>query len=132
HFCARACERHKLPHVELAASALRSLEASEWPGNVRQLENAIVAACIRAAGEGVVWVEHRHVFRDDRETGMDSGQIDVQGSFQDATRNFQRDLLARVLDECGWNVAAAARRLDIARSHAYALIKAFGISRMRD
>jgi transcriptional regulator with GAF, ATPase, and Fis domain len=129
-FCARACERHKLPHVELAASALRSLEASQWPGNVRQLENAIEAACIRAAGEGVVSVEHRHVFRDDRES--DNGQAEAPPpSFQDATRHFQRDLLARVLDECGWNVAAAARRLDIARSHAYSLIKAFGISRMQ-
>jgi transcriptional regulator with GAF, ATPase, and Fis domain len=127
-FCARACERHKLAHVELAASALRSLEASEWPGNVRQLENAIEAACIRAAGEGVLWVEHRHVFRDDRE--RTDPETDAAPSLQEATRTFQRELLGRVLDECGWNVAAAARRLDIARSHAYTLIKAFGISRM--
>jgi Nif-specific regulatory protein len=79
----------------------------------------------------VVSVEHRHVFRDDREMGMDGSETDIQPSFQDATRTFQRELLARVLDECGWNVAAAARRLDIARSHAYSLIKAFGISRMQ-
>jgi transcriptional regulator with GAF, ATPase, and Fis domain len=49
-FCARASERHKLLHVELAPSALRALEASEWPGNVRQLENTVERAVAMATG----------------------------------------------------------------------------------
>ena len=127
-FCARACERHRLPHLELAGSTLRALEASEWPGNVRQLEHALEAACIRAAGEGAVRMERHHVFRD---ASPGDPHAEPESSFQAATRRFQRELLEKVLDETGWNVAAAARRLDIARSHTYTLIRAFGISRVR-
>lgn len=124
-FCERVCKEHRFPRLELAASALCAIEASEWPGNVRQLEHAIEAACIRAAGEGGQVVERRHVFRD-------SGKAaDQEPSYQEATRIFQRQLLERVLEEAGWNVASAARRLDLARSSAYQLIKAFGISRTR-
>jgi len=49
---------------------------------------------------------------------------DVQG-WQEATRRFQAQLLERTLDECGWSVTQAARRLGIARSHVYALIDSF-------
>ena len=108
--------------------ALRALEAAEWPGNVRQLEHAIEAACIRAAGAGAT--------ADRRAPRLPGGRrrrrARMDGSaqtFQEATRRFQRELLARTLEETGWNVAATARRLDLARSHLYNLIKAFDLAR---
>jgi len=50
-------------------------------------------------------------------------------SFQEGTRRFQRDLLCRTLDETDWNITETARRLDLARSHVYNLIRAFGLMR---
>jgi transcriptional regulator of acetoin/glycerol metabolism len=38
-------------------------------------------------------------------------------------------LLRDTLEENGWNVNEAARRLDLARSHVYNLIRAFGLER---
>lgn len=52
-------------------------------------------------------------------------------AFQEATREFQRDLLETTLEEAGWNVMETARRLDLARSHVYELMDAFGITRAR-
>src|SRR5437763_866253 len=49
-FCAQACQRHGLARLALSPNALRAAEAAEWPGHVRQLENAVEAAVIRAAG----------------------------------------------------------------------------------
>jgi Nif-specific regulatory protein len=126
-FCARACERHGLPRLEPSVGALRAAEAAAWPGNVRQLENAAEAACIRAAGEGAAEVGRRHLFPGSGEAGVPGAERAL--TFQEETRRFQRELLARTLDETDWNVAAAARRLDVARSHLYALIKAFDLSR---
>jgi transcriptional regulator of acetoin/glycerol metabolism len=37
--------------------------------------------------------------------------------------------LRTTLEENGWNVVDAARRLDLARSHVYNLIHAFGLER---
>ena len=126
-FCERSCERHALPRLELSVGALRAIDAAEWPGNLRQLENAIEAACIRAAGAGATTIGRRHVFPE--AAAGDEPEGSLEQTFQEETRRFQRELLARTLEETGWNVAATARRLDLARSHLYSLIKAFDLAR---
>ncbi len=52
-------------------------------------------------------------------------------TFQEATRRFQAGFVQKVLDDCDWHVSDAARRLDVARSHLYNLIRAFGLARAR-
>ena len=121
---AGACAQHTLARLELSAGALRAIEADVWPGNVRQLGHAVEVAAIRAAGEGATQVEATHVFPDAAEEPAEGAL-----TFQEATRRFQRELLERSLRETDWNVAETARRLDLARSHVYNLIGAFGLSR---
>ncbi|HLK09756.1 MAG TPA: sigma-54-dependent Fis family transcriptional regulator [Candidatus Binatia bacterium] len=128
HFCACAVERHQLPALTFSPGARRACQAAEWPGNVRQLEHAVEAAVIRAAGEGAVQVERGHVFPDGPGRAADSPRAQT---LQEATRQFQARLVREVIVECGWNMVEAARRLDIARSHLYTLIRAFGIERER-
>ncbi|MGH7786633.1 MAG: sigma 54-interacting transcriptional regulator [Candidatus Binatia bacterium] len=127
HACRRACERHKLPHLELSRNALRAMESAEWPGNVRELEHRVEAAVIRAASEAVAVVESRHVFPERAAASAEPRER----TFQEATRDFQAALLRTTLEETGWNVVEAARRLDLARSHVYNLIRAFGLERTR-
>jgi Nif-specific regulatory protein len=124
-FCARSCERQRAPRLELSLRALRSLEASEWPRNVAQLEATVEKAVESALREGVRKVESRHLFP---RAGRHASECESH-TFQDATREFQKDLLRRVLDETHWNVSAAARRLDLTRSHVYNLISAFALTR---
>jgi len=50
-------------------------------------------------------------------------------TFQEETRRFQARLLRETLENTGWNIAETARRLDLARSHVYTLIRAFGLER---
>jgi Nif-specific regulatory protein len=120
----RVAERHGFATPELSPSALRALAAADWPGNIRQLENTLVAATIRARGSRELTASH--LFPDEPALPEEGGG-DV--SFQEATRRFQRDLLVRTLEETNWNVSEAARRLDLARSHVYNLIKAFELER---
>jgi Nif-specific regulatory protein len=137
HFCAAACEKHRLPRVELSEELLRALAAAEWPGNVRQLAHAIEAASIRCAGSGLEQVERSHVFPGTAPTtqspvGSDSSATSAMpATFQEATRRFQAELLRRTFEETGWNILEASRRLELTRSHVYTLIKAFGIERTR-
>lgn len=127
HLCAEACQRNGMARAALSPAALRAIQAAAWPGNVRQLANALEAAAIRAAGESSPQIERRHVFP---EEGGEPGTDAVEPlSFQEATRRFQREYLGRTLAETNWNVVEAARRLDVARSHVYTLIRAFELSR---
>jgi len=126
HFCSLASSRHRLPRFALSPAAIRAVLTAAWPGNVRQLEHAVEAAAIRAASEGAERIEPRHLFPD-RERTIEDKEGSV--SFQEGTRRFQRDLLCRTLDETDWNITETARRLDLARSHVYNLIRAFGLMR---
>lgn len=126
HFVDAAAERHRLPRVSISVNALRALVAAQWPGNIRQLENVIEAATIRAASRQAEQIEIAHVFPDDG--GKSS---DTLLTFQEATRRFQADLLRTTLAEADFSVNEVARRLDLARSHVYNLIKAFGLSTKR-
>jgi Nif-specific regulatory protein len=126
HFCGVAADRHGLPKLELSPTAIRAAELADWPGNVRQLAHAMEVATIRATGEGAQRIEPRHVF---------SGALDDTGAepsgltFVEATRRFQARLLREALDASDWNVASVASQLELARSHLYTLIRAYGLKR---
>jgi DNA-binding NtrC family response regulator len=125
HFAHTAAARHRLPALSLSPGGLRALEVAEWPGNVRQLEHTVQAGIIRAAGAGARQIDRAHLFPEaPAATGAERPE-----TFQDATRRFQATLVRSALEENGWNVIETARRLDIARSHLYTLIRAFGLER---
>jgi Nif-specific regulatory protein len=136
YFCDKAIKAHDLPRVELSPDALRSIAAAEWRGNVRQLENAVVSAAIRASGQGLAQIQSSHLFKEGTDGANGAGSeapepTSEHGTFQEETRHFQKQLLERALKAADWNVATAARRLDITRGHVYALIKQLGLNRER-
>lgn len=124
-FCQRAVEKHQLSRLEMSPGALRAIEASEWRGNVAELASAVESAALRAAAQRLERVEAGHLFRE-----VDKPEDAL--TFQEATRVFQSYLLKRTLETTSWNVAAAARKLDLTRAHVYNLIKAFGLRRSAD
>ncbi|APR75810.1 Hypothetical protein A7982_01157 [Minicystis rosea] len=136
HFCAEACKTHDLPYLRLSVDARCAAEGAEWSGNARELAHAVEAAAIRAAAEGVAQIERRHLFPPEpvaSGSGARPAAVEVTAyegmTFQEATRRFQAALLLAALKENGWNVTEAAAKLDLARSHAYKLVRAFDLAR---
>lgn len=123
-FTQRACDAHAIAPLAISPSALRAAEAADWPGNVRQLENAVEAAVIRAAAEESTRLEVHHLFVE-----QSTRDLGAPETFQAATRRFQGQLVLRMLDDTGWNIVETARRLDVTRSHVYNLIRAHGLER---
>ncbi|HEX7837633.1 MAG TPA: sigma-54-dependent Fis family transcriptional regulator [Kofleriaceae bacterium] len=143
HFRGALCKTHGLPDLQFSVDARCAIEAAEWPGNIRELAHAVEAAAIRAAAAGGSQIERRHLLAADAGApgsesapAASSGPHDVAQykglTFQEATRRFQADLLMAALEEAGWNVTEAAAKLDLARSHAYKLVRGFGLRRTGD
>jgi Nif-specific regulatory protein len=126
HFHSQIALRHGFAPSPLSPGARAAIRAAEWPGNVRQLEHALEAAAIRAASQRANAIDVSHIFPDRAQ-----GSAPV-ATFQEATREFQADLLRRTLVASDWNVSECARRLDLARSHVYSLVQAFGLARGKD
>ena len=123
HFCNMFCARYSLPKIKATVAARSAAEEAEWPGNVRQLSNSVEAAVIRAAGAGAL--EQRHLFPE----AAAAPEQETELSFQEATRRYQRKLLADTLRDTDWNISETARRLELARSHVHNLILAFDLKR---
>ena len=125
HLLGRCLRRHRLPRLALSPAGVVALTAAEWPGNVRELANTLERAAVLAAADRADSGEPRHLFPG----GPGAADGGESLTFQEATRRFQAQLVERTLEETGWNVSETARRLDLARSYLYDLIKAHGLQR---
>jgi len=122
HFCVAACKRHALGTLTVSRRAAAACREAAWPGHVRQLEHAIEAGVIRAHGDKSSVLEAHHVF-------PEAEKADAPLSFHESTRLHQKRLIVEALDRHDWNVADAARDLDLARSYVYNLIHEFKLER---
>lgn len=128
HLAARAADANGVSRLPLSPAALRAVEEAELPGNVRGLENAMSAAVLRAAFEEARQIERRHVFPEGVEAGPNAAE---RLTYQESLRRHQEKIVRQALEEAQWNVAQAARLLDVTRAHVYKMIHAFGLSQGR-
>lgn len=116
HFLKKYNQKEGKQVVAFAADAMEALLEYEWPGNVRQLENAVSHALILAQGDVIQW---RHLPRFLRES--------VSPLASTSLADNERHLILRVLQEVNWNKHDAARRLQVSRSTLYSKIRRYGL-----
>jgi DNA-binding NtrC family response regulator len=109
-FLSRYGRRADGARVQIAAEALAALQAHSWPGNVRQLENAIHRGTILCP-EDVIRFEDVALELQERGTPA-GGSLDLRG----ALARVERDMLARALREHNGNLTAAGRALGVERN----------------
>lgn len=99
--------------LSISPQALEVLEAGPWPGNVRQLENAIERATIFAPGE-VIQVEDLPA--EIRTTQLAAPRNGELRSLREAVEQLERDLILDALNRAQWNQTRAAESLQINRT----------------
>jgi DNA-binding NtrC family response regulator len=96
-----------------APDALQALERASWPGNVRQLRNAVLAAAA-AAGGGRIGVRHLAL---DRDSGQaPESERDGASPLRGTLRDVEKRAILQALEDTDWNRSATARALGIDRS----------------
>jgi PAS domain S-box-containing protein len=120
HFLKKYNQKEGKHVVTFTADALEALMEYEWPGNVRQLENAISHAVILTQADVI---RRRHLPRFLRETAA--------ASISTSLAQNERHLILRVLQESNWNKHDAARRLQVSRSTLYSKIKRYGLEKIK-
>src|SRR5882762_4781872 len=111
------------PAAGIARDAHEALLSYHWPGNARELRNALERATILCDG-GLITVEHLPIGvggpggargRDGRAEAFPSGGVSLDG--------VERDLITKALQESKNNRSRAARLLGITRSQLYSRIQ---------
>jgi two-component system response regulator AtoC len=113
------------PSVRFAPEALNQLQRYDWPGNIRELENAVVRAA--AMCDGTIRVKDLPERVRNHSQGGDHNQhADLQSSLpEDWTplSTVEGRYVARVLSHTGGNKQAAARLLEVDRKTLDRMIK---------
>jgi transcriptional regulator with PAS, ATPase and Fis domain len=119
HFVRKSCEANGLSVKPITQDALRDLMDYEWPGNIRQLENAIEHAVAMSVKQAEIRSEALPAdIRGEREPVSVSGiPIPEEGvDFTSVVSQVERDLILRCLERTNGNKRQAARLLQLSRT----------------
>jgi two-component system nitrogen regulation response regulator NtrX len=122
YFLAEFCARNNFRPRPIDPDAVALLHEYSWPGNVRELRNIVERIAILSTGDRITV--------DAVPLEVRSGQAPrAAAGLQEVRDSAERERIRQVLDQTGWNVAAAARLLDTERTALHKRIRALGLRR---
>ena len=123
HILARLAQRNGMPAPRLTDSAMERLQSYRFPGNVRELENALERA-FTLCDEQQIDAGDLYLSPCTASQGDDSQDLSQIDHLEDYLDNIERQAITQALEETRWNKTAAAKRLGLTfRSLRYRLKK---------
>jgi two-component system NtrC family response regulator len=116
-FLRRGAQEHRR-NLRFSASALDALVHYPWPGNIRELENAVQRATIMARG--------RFIEASDLGIDVPGEQADVP-SLREARGRAEREAVIDALIKTRGNISKAARHLGVSRPTFHGLLDKFAV-----
>jgi two-component system NtrC family response regulator len=116
-FLQRCCKAHRLK-LRFSNAALEAIAHYTWPGNVREVENAVERAAILAQGKLV----------EPRDLGIDLAEGPDLASLRKARDRAEREALVNALVKTRGNISQAAKLLTVSRPTFHGLIARYELN----
>jgi transcriptional regulator with PAS, ATPase and Fis domain len=118
YFLSRFASEWRCGSLELSQPTAKTLEKHDWPGNIRELKNALERAII---------YRQSHILQpSDFQLGTVGPALTTGVDVSLTLAEVEQQHIQGVLDACGGRVDEAARRLDISRSSLYQRMQRLG------
>ncbi|WP_169545546.1 nitrogen assimilation response regulator NtrX [Sneathiella aquimaris] len=132
YFIERFAKSAGLPVRKIGEDAIATLQASNWPGNVRQLKNVIEQIMILATGEKNAPITADMIPADaGAAQSVMSGQKDsteiMTLPLRDARERFEKEYLEAQVNRFGGNISRTASFVGMERSALHRKLKSLGI-----
>ena len=122
YFLAEFCARNNFRPKQFSPDVFETLENYGWPGNIRELRNAVERMAILTRGDALE---------------ADSVPVEIRiartsparGNLREAKESAEREHILKALEESKWNVSSAARVLGMERTNLHKRIRALGLVR---
>jgi two-component system response regulator GlrR len=119
HFLTQLAEKYRKTLHGFAPDALEALVSAPWPGNVRQLVNAVEQMCALATSPLIPLTLVQRALQAESPTQV--------LNYANAKQRFERGYLSQLLKLTAGNVADAARLADRNRTEFYRLLQRHGL-----
>jgi len=128
HFAEQLSASAGVPGRKFSDEAVHRLQARHWPGNIRELRNAVERALILASGKTVTGADIDHLLPGAPVSGAAGGEASGT-TFETFKQEAEKNFLVQQLREHDWNVSETARALKMPRSNLYKKIERYGLTR---
>jgi transcriptional regulator with GAF, ATPase, and Fis domain len=120
HFLAKVCHQCRRRMTGFSPEAEQALLAYDWPGNIRELENAIERAVVMAETDTVLP-------EDLPEASSEAAAAPGSGAYQQSVGDAKRDSILRAYEQGAGDYKAAARLLGIRPNYLLRLVRNLGL-----
>jgi two-component system nitrogen regulation response regulator NtrX len=124
HLAAQVCSQNNWKPVTFTPEAIQLLQQNAWPGNIRELRNAVERLMLLATSNEIDEQTVRSVFAPGAEA---SGGNFGSGNLASRVENFEREVILSELKRAGFHMTNAAKALGLERSHLYKKAEQLGI-----
>ncbi|MHA6719321.1 nitrogen assimilation response regulator NtrX [Sphingomonas sp. RS6] len=137
HFVAHYASERRVPTPEIAPDAMVALQSYDWPGNVRQLRNAVERTVILAPGDRIGRIDidllPPEVLGRPGESGSSVASSAIMGSpLKEARESFEREYLRVQIRRFSGNISRTASFIGMERSALHRKLKLLGITDTRE
>jgi transcriptional regulator with GAF, ATPase, and Fis domain len=118
HFAARYSKKCNRKVAGISHEALECLRRYEWPGNIRELENAMERAVVIGSSETILP-------EDLPDSVQESGEevASAPAKYHEAIRNLKKQMILGALEQSGGNMTEAAKNLGVHANYLHRLIR---------
>jgi len=129
YFVSEFCKKSGRKPKRFSSDAIEALMNYNWPGNVRQLENAIE--------QMLIMVDHDEIVEVDVNWALgirkpEKPKTLTEQGLKDMVSQSEKELILSALEANNWNVSLTAQHLNLERSHLYKKMTKCGIRRPQD
>ena len=125
HFLKKFGEEMVIPNLTVSASAMEKMVQYNWPGNIRELRNAIERAVVMGNG--------KEILPEDLPIGSVRANypgLQVGLTLEEALNQFKKEFILLNLKHTGGNRSKAAKVMDIQRTYLSRLISKYDLKQI--
>ncbi|MCA9214020.1 MAG: sigma-54-dependent Fis family transcriptional regulator [Planctomycetales bacterium] len=116
HFLTGFCKRARRAVPRFTPEAIKRLRQHNWPGNVRELRNLMERLAYLSQSDIVEADDLAFIMSNKADA---AGNISLDLSLTEATKQFQIEYIRKHIEVCGGNMSDAAKKLGLHRSNLY-------------
>ncbi len=129
HFAERLAASAGVPGKKFADEAVVRLQSRTWPGNIRELRNAVERALILAPGKVVTAADIARLLPGGDGAAAAAAVAGEGHTLETFKQEAEKAFLTQQLKDRDWNIAETARALKMPRSNLYKKIERYGLTR---